>query len=237
MEKIEARLQELAQAVGISLSGPQLGKFQRYLELLLVWNEKVNLTAITEPQEVVIKHFLDSLLLLNTVSLKQGAKVIDVGTGAGFPGIPLKIARPDLDLTLLDSLNKRLVFLQELLKELELSAETVHCRAEEGGRKKELRGKFDFVTARAVAPLNLLCEYCLPFLKVGGIFAAMKGPNCSEEIEAAKKAIGILGAEIKEKKELDLPDGSGRTIIVLKKCKETSDRYPRISAKIAKNPL
>ncbi len=237
MEKIEARLQELAQAVGISLSGPQLGKFQRYLELLLVWNEKVNLTAITEPQEVVIKHFLDSLLLLNTVSLKQGAKVIDVGTGAGFPGIPLKIARPDLDLTLLDSLNKRLVFLQELLKELELSAETVHCRAEEGGRKKELRGKFDFVTARAVAPLNLLCEYCLPFLKVGGIFAAMKGPNCSEEIEAAKKAIGILGAEIKEKKELNLPDGSGRTIIVLKKCKETSDRYPRISAKIAKNPL
>lgn len=237
MEKIEARLQELAQAVGISLSGAQLGKFQRYLELLLVWNEKVNLTAITEPQEVVIKHFLDSLLLLNTVSLKQGAKVIDVGTGAGFPGIPLKIARPDLDLTLLDSLNKRLVFLQELLKELELSAETVHCRAEEGGRKKELRGKFDFVTARAVAPLNLLCEYCLPFLKVGGIFAAMKGPNCSEEIEAAKKAIGILGAEIKEKKELNLPDGSGRTIIVLKKCKETSDRYPRISAKIAKNPL
>lgn len=237
MEKIEARLQELAQAVGISLSGPQLGKFQRYLELLLVWNEKVNLTAITEPQEVVIKHFLDSLLLLNTVSLKQGAKVIDVGTGAGFPGIPLKIARPDLDLTLLDSLNKRLVFLQELLKELELSTETVHCRAEEGGRKKELRGKFDFVTARAVAPLNLLCEYCLPFLKVGGIFAAMKGPNCSEEIEAAKKAIGILGAEIKEKKELNLPDGSGRTIIVLKKCKETSDRYPRISAKIAKNPL
>ncbi len=237
MEKIEARLQELAQAVGISLSGPQLGKFQRYLELLLVWNEKVNLTAITEPQEVVIKHFLDSLLLLNTVSLKQGTKVIDVGTGAGFPGIPLKIARPDLDLTLLDSLNKRLVFLQELLKELELSAETVHCRAEEGGRKKELRGKFDFVTARAVAPLNLLCEYCLPFLKVGGIFAAMKGPNCSEEIEAAKKAIGILGAEIKEKKELNLPDGSGRTIIVLKKCKETSDRYPRISAKIAKNPL
>lgn len=237
MEKIEKRLQELAQAEKIDLSQLQLEKFQRYLELLLTWNEKINLTAITEPEEVVIKHFLDSLLLLNTVELKQGAKVIDVGTGAGFPGIPLKIVRPDLELTLLDSLNKRLVFLQELIKELDLTAETVHCRAEEGGRNKTLRGKFDFATARAVAPLNLLCEYCLPFLKVGGVFAAMKGPNCSEEVESAKKAIGILGAEIKERKELNLPDGSGRTIIVLKKCKETSDRYPRISAKIAKNPL
>lgn len=237
MEKIENKLQEYTNQEGINLSEHQLHQFQHYLELLLTWNEKINLTAITKPEEVAVKHFLDSLLLLNAVELKKGFKVIDVGTGAGFPGVPLKIARPDLDLTLLDSLKKRLVFLQELLQELELSAKLVHSRAEEGGRRKELRGQYDFVTARAVASLNLLCEYCLPFLKIGGIFAAMKGPNCMQEIDSAKKAAGILGAEIKEVKELNLPDGSGRTIIVLKKCKETSDRYPRNSAKIAKNPL
>ncbi len=139
MEKIENKLQEYTNQEGINLSEHQLHQFQHYLELLLAWNEKINLTAITKPEEVAVKHFLDSLLLLNAVELKKGFKVIDVGTGAGFPGVPLKIARPDLDLTLLDSLKKRLVFLQELLQELELSAKLVHSRAEEGGRRKELR--------------------------------------------------------------------------------------------------
>lgn len=237
MDNIESLLVQSAKNIDITLSSEQTAKFQTYMELLIVWNEKVNLTAITEPNEVAVKHFLDSLTVLTCMDIKQCASVIDIGTGAGFPGIPLKIMRPDIQLTLLDSLNKRLTFLKELTNKLEMGAVLVHARAEEGGRQKPLREKFDVATARAVAPLNLLCEYCLPFLKVGGAFVAMKGPNCTDEVESAKKAIALLGCELQQQKQLTLPDGSGRTLIVIKKNKTTPDIYPRHGSKISKNPL
>ena len=237
MEGIENRLIRDAASFGIELDTEQAARFQIYLELLTQWNEKINLTAITQPEEVAVKHFLDSLLLLSAAKPQQGARLLDVGTGAGFPGVPVKIVRGDLRLTLLDSLNKRLLFLQELCTRLGLSAELVHLRAEEGGRRKDLRGQFDLVTARAVAPLNLLCEYCLPYVRVGGLFAAMKGPDPAGELAAAQNAISLLGARVSDVKSFTLPDGSGRSIILLEKMLETSDKYPRHGAKIAKNPL
>lgn len=237
MENIEKLLSESMVQYGSTLTAEQTAKFQTYMELLLDWNEKVNLTAIKEPKEVAIKHFMDSLLLLDAVPLKQGAKVIDVGTGAGFPGIPAKLVRRDLKLTLLDSLNKRLTFLQQVCDSLELNGELVHARAEEGGRRKDLRERFDLATARAVAPMNLLCEFCLPFVKIGGCFAAMKGPGLPEELEAAQKAITLLGGKWKETKSYQLPDGSIRMIAVIEKIRTTSDIYPRHGSKIAKNPL
>lgn len=237
MDNIESILTEHADALNLTFTPEQTGNFQTYMELLVEWNEKINLTAITEPKEVAVKHFLDSLTVLSAVDIKPGTKVIDVGTGAGFPGIPLKIMCPDMKLTLLDSLNKRLIFLKEVCTALKIEASLVHARAEEGGRQKQLRENFDFATARAVAPLNLLCEYCLPFLKVGGTFVAMKGPNCTDEVKSAKKAISLLGCELIEQKELVLPDNSGRTLILIKKCKTTPDIYPRHGSKISKNPL
>ena len=196
-EDIRQYLQECAASYGIAVSDGQAEQFQWYMELLIEWNEKMNLTAITEPKAVVVKHFLDSILLLP--ELEQGDTLIDVGTGAGFPGVPLKIGEPSirltlldslgLHLTLLDSLNKRLIFLREVLDRLGLDAQIVHARAEEGGRQAGLRTKFAFATARAVAPLNLLCEYCLPFLQMGGVFLAMKGPEPDAEVEAAKRAV------------------------------------------------
>ena len=237
MDNIESILTEHAEALNLTFTADQTAKFQTYMELLVEWNEKINLTAITEPKEVAVKHFLDSLTVLNATNIKTGARVIDVGTGAGFPGIPLKIMHPDIQLTLLDSLNKRLIFLKEVCAALKINASLVHARAEEGGLQKPLREKFDLATARAVAPLNLLCEYCLPFIKVGGVFVAMKGPNCADEVENAKKAISLLGCELKEQKEFVLPDGSGRTLILIKKNKTTPDIYPRHGSKISKNPL
>jgi 16S rRNA (guanine527-N7)-methyltransferase len=237
MDNIEAILTEHEGALNLKFTPEQTANFQTYMELLVEWNEKINLTAITEPKEVAVKHFLDSLTVLNAVNIKSGSRVIDVGTGAGFPGIPLKIMRPDMELTLLDSLNKRLIFLKEVCTALKIDASLVHARAEEGGRQKQLREKFDIATARAVAPLNLLCEYCLPFLKVGGLFVAMKGPNCTDEVKNAKKAISLLGCELTEQKELVLPDNSGRTLILIKKIKTTPDIYPRHGSKISKYPL
>lgn len=237
MEDIRVFLTRNAEAYGISVLPEQAEQFQRYLELLTEWNEKMNLTAITEPMEVAAKHFLDSLLLLNYLEFPAGSRLIDVGTGAGFPGVPLKIMRPGLDLTLLDGLNKRLVFLQALLSGLELSAETVHARAEEAGRQPKYRQKFDFATARAVAPLNLLCEYCLPFLKMGGIFAAMKGPQPREEIAAAKNAVSLLGCELEAAHEFALPGGDSRSLILIRRTKPLSEIYPRHGSKIAKQPL
>lgn len=237
MEDIRAFLTTGAESRGVKVLPEQANAFQRYLELLTEWNEKMNLTAITEPKEVAVKHFLDSLLLLNYLELPKGAKLIDVGTGAGFPGIPLKIMRPALNLTLLDGLNKRLVFLQEVLSALNLSAETVHARAEEGGRQPKYRQKFDFATARAVAPLNLLCEYCLPFLKMGGTFAAMKGPQAAEEIAAAKSAVSLLGCEFSAVHKFTLPGGDGRSLILVKRTGPLPDLYPRHGSKIAKKPL
>ncbi|MBQ0083692.1 MAG: 16S rRNA (guanine(527)-N(7))-methyltransferase RsmG [Clostridiales bacterium] len=208
-----------------------------YGELLLEWNQKMNLTAITDPAEIVIKHFFDSMLFLKAVDLPQNASIIDVGTGAGFPGVVLKIMRPDIRLTLLDSLNKRLIFLDEVLKKINLDAELIHARAEEGGAKKELREKFDFASARAVARQNVLAEYCMPFVKPGGYFVALKGPAAAEEIRESEAAVKLLGGAKSRLLEEKLPTGEQRCFIITEKISQTPPKYPRISAKISKQPL
>ena len=237
MEDIRKLLFEEAEKISISLSDEQLSKFQKYLELLVETNEKVNLTAITEPKEVVMKHFIDSIALFSVCDVKENAKVADVGTGAGFPGVPLKITRDDIDLTLIDSLNKRLVFLDTLCNEIDIKAKLVHIRAEECGKNKDFREKFDVVTARAVAALNTLCEYCLPLVKVGGKFIAMKSLKTDEEVKNAKKAIELLGGKIEKIEEISLSEDMTRTFVVIKKVKNTPPKYPRQGAKISKNPI
>lgn len=212
-------------------------KFQIYAETLAKWNEVMNLTAIKEPEEVVIKHFFDSMTIFKFADIKNGTKVIDVGTGAGFPGVVMKIVRPDIKLTLLDSLNKRINFLKTLSDELELETECIHSRAEDGGKNPAMREKFDYAVARAVANLRDLSEYCIPFVKVGGYFISMKGPDADEEINMAKNAIDILGGKIESVDTLILPDKSKRTVVKIKKIKPTPNQYPRPSAKMAKKPL
>ena len=177
------------------------------------------------------------MALLGFAELPQGAKLIDVGTGAGFPGLPLKIARPDLRLALLDSLKKRLTFLQAVCGTLGLDADIIHSRAEDGGKLSGLRQNFDAAVSRAVAPLNLLAEYCLPFVRVGGIFLAAKGPQVKEELSQAEKAFQLLGGRAEKTTEYFLPDGSGRTLVTVKKERATPALYPRHGSKIAKKPL
>ena len=222
---------------GIPCDKEALDRLTVYGDLLREWNEKINLTAITDPEGIVLKHFLDCALLLKYVDLKKGAKVVDVGTGAGFPGMVLKILRPDIDLTLMDGLNKRLVFLKEVLEKLGLEAKTVHLRAEEAGQKKEFREQYDLATARAVAKLNLLYEYCLPLCKVGGVFCSMKGPTATDEIKESTKAAGILGGAKAEIFYETLTGQEQRAFVITKKISQTSPKYPRPSAKIAKQPL
>ena len=197
------------------LSESQAQQFEKYFELLVDWNEKINLTAITEEYDVVTKHFLDCLMCDKSGVISHGASVIDVGTGAGFPGIPLKIANNSLDVTLLDSLAKRLNFLNEVIGELKLgNITTVHARAEDGGRDASLREKFDVAVSRAVANLSTLSELCLPFVKVGGYFVSMKGPGADEEIAAAKNAIKILGGDIQEGQTLTVAVSNGQIIVL-----------------------
>lgn len=222
----------------INLSDTQLEQFEQYFKLLVEWNEKINLTAITDEQGVAVKHFADSLSFFNYIDVPKGASIIDVGTGAGFPGIVLKIARPDIKLTLLDSLNKRLVFLQEVLDETGIEAKLVHSRAEDGAKKVEYREQFDFAVSRAVAQLNILSEYCLGYVKKGGKFIALKGPNADEEIINAKKALQILGGKLINKYTFDLPmDGGCRNILEIQKISSTPPKYPRNSGKIKTSPL
>ena len=229
-------LKEKAADYGITLAPEMLEQLDAYAELLVDWNQRMNLTAITEPQEIVIKHFLDSLLLAAVTEIPQGGSLVDVGTGAGFPGVPMKILRPDLELTLLDSLNKRLIFLEALCNELGITAQRVHARAEEAGRG-QLRERFDLATARAVAPLSQLCEYCLPLVKLGGRFVALKGPEVEQEARQSEKAIALLGGRLLEIRRLELPDGSSRSFVIIEKISQTPSKYPRPSAKIAKQPL
>ncbi len=232
------RLYNYCKNIGIMLDSKALERFQKYMELVLEWNNKINLTSITDIDEFIVKHFYDSLTLLTAVNIPINAKVIDVGTGAGFPGIPLKIVRPDIRLTLLDSLNKRLVFLNDhVLKNIELSADVVHGRAEEISKDRKFREKFDIATSRAVANLSALSEYCLPLVKVGGIFSPMKGLNIQEELGSSKNAVSLLGGELAKVTELKLPDGSKRNIVVIDKIKSTPEKYPRRGVKINKNPL
>lgn len=222
----------------INLSDSQLEQFEIYFKLLVEWNEKINLTAITDELGVAVKHFADSLSFFNYIDVSKGASIIDVGTGAGFPGIVLKIARPDIKLTLLDSLNKRLVFLQEVLDKTGIDAKLVHSRAEDGAKKIEYREQFDFAVSRAVAQLNVLSEYCLGYVRKGGKFVALKGPNADEEIINAKKALQILGGKLVNKYNFDLPlDGGNRTILEIQKINSTPTKYPRNSGKIKAQPL
>ena len=208
-----------------------------YNDRLIESNRVMNLTALTEPRDVALKHFADSLMLLRYCGVPQGATVIDVGTGAGFPGLVLRIARPDIKLTLLDSLQKRLFFLNDLCDELGLdSVTTVHSRAEDGART-ELRDSFDIAVSRAVAPLNVLAEYCLPYVKEGGRFAAMKSRGADGELNVAAKAIGALGGKVKEKHCFELAEAGERGVIVIEKLTPTPDQYPRKSNQIKKKPL
>ncbi len=221
----------------IAISDQQTAAFEKYAELLIEWNQKMNLTAITEPNEIAVKHFIDSISLLKFAEIKNGASVIDIGTGAGFPGIPLKIMRPDIQLTLLDSLNKRLIFLDEVCRNLAVSAELIHARAEEYGQKTEYRERYDIAVSRAVANLPALCEYCIPYVKVGGVFYAMKGADGENELENAANAISLLGGTSREILSLSLPDNSKRTFIIIDKIKNTSTKYPRRGVKINKKTL
>lgn len=222
---------------GIAYDDTVLSRLEKYADMLREWNDKINLTAITDPEGIVIKHFLDCALLLKQVNIPQNGSVIDVGTGAGFPGMVLKIFRPDIELTLLDGLNKRLVFLNEVLSSLDLSARTVHMRAEEAGKAAAHREKYDLVTARAVAQLRTLYEYCLPLCKVGGIFCSMKGPSAADELGEAKKAASVLGGDKGKIITETLTGEETRTFVITKKISQTPPKYPRISAKISKQPL
>lgn len=232
-------LSEAIKDYKVDLTDSQYDKFEKYYNLLLEWNNKINLTAITDVEGVAIKHFADSLSLLNYINIPENASVIDIGTGAGFPGIVLKIARPDIKLTLMDSLNKRLIFLDEVLKNIGLQADLVHSRAEDNAKSgSEYREKFDFAVSRAVAKMNVLAEYCLPYVKVGGNFIAMKGPGAEAEIDEAKKAVGILGGKTEDVFNFKLPsNGDCRNIVKILKVKQTPIKYPRNSGKIKSNPL
>lgn len=231
------KLKSLCDSKKIYLDENAGERFEIYYNLLVSWNEKMNLTAITDPEGVLIKHFYDSLLFFKVTEVKNGAQIIDVGTGAGFPGLALKIARPDIKLTLLDGLNKRLTFLEAVLKETGLDAELVHKRAEECGKDKKYRERYDFATARAVKVMPVLCEYCLPFVKTGGNFIALKGATGKEELEASKNALKLLGGKTEAVIEENLPEGDKRILINIKKISQISPKYPRDNAKISKNPL
>ncbi len=233
-------LAESVRAVGVESEERMLGLLEAYAEFLIDYNEKVNLTAITAPEEIAVKHFADSLSLLPAIAPEQGARIADVGAGAGFPSVPLLTARPDLKITMIDSSNKRVTFLRLLMERLGLAekgSEAVHMRAEEAGTAPEHREKYDFAVARAVANLRELSEYCLPLVKLGGTFAAMKGADVDEELSGAEKAIALMGGSVEQVKRFILPNGDGRSIILIKKISQTPAKYPRPSAKIAKKPL
>lgn len=232
-------LLESAQALGIALSEAQTDQFMQYLSLLLEWNEKMNLTAITDPVEVVQKHFIDCISVLPHLDLQGGETMIDVGTGAGFPGVPLKIASPALQVTLLDALQKRLTFLDTLTQSLQLSDVTlVHSRAEDGGQNPELREQFDLCVSRAVANLAVLLEYCLPFVKVGGKLAALKGPDATQEIEQAQNALQIVGGKVTAVIPITIPHTDlQHQLVLVEKIAPTPQRYPRKAGKISKKPL
>lgn len=222
----------------VPLDEKKLSDFEKYYELLIKYNEVMNLTAITEKEEVKIKHFADSLSPLELGIIKSGMSIADVGSGAGFPGMPLKIAVPELSVTLIDALEKRIGFLKTVAGELGLKdVDCIHMRAEDAGHDTALREKFDVVLSRAVAPLQILSEYCMPLVKEGGYFLAMKGPSPEEEINEAVGAIKALGGEAERVEEIKLPGGIVHSIAVIKKISHTPLKYPRKAGKPAKTPL
>ena len=224
---------------GFSLDEKQIQQFIRYYEMLIEWNCVMNLTALTEYEEVMKKHFVDSLSLIKAYDVNKKVKVIDVGTGAGFPGLALKIAYPSLQITLLDSLNKRIQFLDAVINELQLTGvETIHGRAEDYAKPSKLREKFDLCVSRAVANLSTLSEYCLPFIKEGGYFISYKSEKINEEVQSAEKAIKILGGKIHDQVEFNLPHSNiYRNLFIIKKITKTPAKYPRKAGLPSKEPL
>ena len=228
---------EEAKKINITLTEEQLEQFRIYYELLVEKNKVMNLTGITEWDEVLEKHFLDSISLIRAVDLSQNISVLDMGTGAGFPGIPLKIAFPNLQITLADSLNKRVLFLQEVIDTLKLEGiEAIHGRAEDLARDKNYRENYDLVVSRAVANLSTLSEYCLPFVKIGGKFVSYKSGDIEEEVAASKSAVFLLGGKTKDTVKFELGE-SGRSFVIIDKTKGTPKAYPRKAGTPSKKPL
>lgn len=237
MDKKEFLISEMKK-IDINLSDKQVEQFILYYELLVEWNSFMNLTGITEYEEVVIKHFVDSLSLIKAVDLNDNLSLIDIGTGAGFPGLPLKIAFPNLKVTLLDSLNKRIKFLDTVIDKLNLTdIDTIHGRAEDFSKPDKLREKYDLCVSRAVANLSSLCEYCLPFVKLDGIFIPYKSEKINDEIENAKKAIFILGGKFEKQIDFYINNDIYRNLIIIRKVQKTPKQYPRKAGTATKNPI
>lgn len=235
---IENIIRDKSDDVGIEVSDALIKKLEIYAKELKEWNEKINLTAIKDDEGIAIKHFIDSLMLLKYVTIPENAKIIDVGTGAGFPGLVIAAVRSDIKVTLLDSTGKKLKVVADIAEKMGLTNyEILNMRAEEAGQKKEYREQFDFATARAVAELRVLSEYCLPFVKKDGYFISMKGALAEQEIENATNALKILSGKIEEKFNFDLCSQGERNIIKIKKISQIPTKYPRVSAQIAKKPL
>ncbi len=232
MDRIEYVIAEFQRA-GITISAEQAEKYVRLCDFMVEYNKNVNLTAITDFEDVVMKHFVDSVLPFTMVEIVQGSSFIDVGTGAGFPSLPLLIYRPDLKGTLCDSLNKRCVYLEKVCSQLAIRAEVVHARSEELGRRR--RERYDFATARAVAAMPVLMEYCMPFVKVGGRFIALKSVN--EDMSCAENASKLLGGGKPAVIDYKLPNNDDRRLVITEKISQTSTKYPRNSANISKKPL
>lgn len=235
IQEFSKELKEKSKLINIELEDKKIEKFYNYMNLLLEWNEKINLTAITEPKEVILKHFIDSATIIKYI--ENDMQIVDVGTGAGFPGIPLNIINNEANYVLVDSLNKRINFLNEVINNLQLkNINTVHSRIEDFG--KDNKESFDIATSRAVASLNILLEYLLPLVKIGGICICMKGSNAEEEIENSKKALEILGGKIEKVEEIILPDSDiVRNIIIVRKIKSTPNKYPRKAGTPTKEPI
>ncbi len=232
-------LEDGCQAFGVTLTDKQIEQFEKYYELLVEWNKVMNLTGITEFDEVMQKHFVDSVAAAKYAEMEKVNSLIDVGTGAGFPGIPLKIVYPHIQVTLLDSLNKRIKFLEEVVDNLGLTGiETVHGRAEDAAKKAEYREQFDLSVSRAVANLASLTEYCLPFVKVGGKFVSYKSVSVDEEITQSKKAVYVLGGEIEKVEKFNLPESDmERSLVIIEKKRSTPKKYPRKAGMPTKEPL
>lgn len=230
-------LERTLAAHGVTLDREALMRLDLYAERLIETNRRFNLTAVTDPDEVTVKHFADSLVLLGKTEFPAGASLLDVGTGAGFPGLALKLARPDLQAAFLDGTRKKLGFISSVLEETGLAGETLHLRAEEAGKLPKYREKFDFVTARAVADMAVLVEYCLPFVRAGGLFLAMKSAAAEEEVQNAAGAVRLLGGKTEQNLLFDLVENTPRRIVFVRKISQTPPKYPRASAKIAKSPL
>ena len=236
-EEFKKVFMEYAKKIDIDINEEQINKFYDYMNLLIEWNNKINLTAITDYNEIILKHFVDSLTINKCI--KENNYVVDVGTGAGFPGIPLKIIRDDIKIVLVDSLNKRINFLNEVIKELNLkNIETVHARAEEFGRNKKYRQKFDIATSRAVANLSTLSEYMIPLVKINGRCICMKGKEIKEELKDSLNAIKVLGGKVENVEEFELADNDiNRSIIYILKEKDIPNKYPRKAGTPSKDPI